>query len=101
LHKVLEFSKHATLRAAQRNLSDSDVQYILDHGTELHCGGAVHVFLAKKDILQSDMSNDSITRLIGATLVIDPDEVELYTLYRNSCGLRDIRKKAKYDSKAA
>ena len=65
LTSSLEFSDHAVERMAQRNVQEPDIFYVYEHGTCFVRAGALHIFLARKDIPQEDLKNDRITRLIG------------------------------------
>lgn len=46
----LIFTKHALKRMAQRNVSTTQISFILEHGTEINCAGARLVHLKCKDI---------------------------------------------------
>ena len=88
---------HATKRAAQRNLSKSDLEYILHHGTKCHKAGACFYFLAGKDIPPEDRKENGIARLEGTIVVLSPGEKTIVTVYRNrSHGLKSIRHKRDY-----
>lgn len=88
LQKPLTFSDHARLRMAQRNLSKQDVLYIVQHAKQYRQAGVVHYFLRKKDIPENDASNDAITKLEGATVLVAPSEYQMkvVTVYRNKKG---------------
>jgi hypothetical protein len=93
------YTNHAVHRQAQRNLSDQDVQFVLEHGRHVRCAGALHVFLGRKDIPKSKELRSRFARLEGTTLVMDDtrEEPVLITVYRNRRALKQIRLKAKYD----
>lgn len=88
-------SHHARRRAAQRNLTTTDVEYILIWGREIHRTGAVFFCLGAKDIPTQHRHLPEITRLVGAVVLLGRDE-EVITLYRHGRKLRYIRRKMKY-----
>jgi hypothetical protein len=89
---------HARTRQAQRNLSDEEVAFVLDHGQYVRSGGALHVFLGRRDMPGDRDSCRRYQHLEGAVLVVNDtgDVPVLITVYRNRRGLREIRRKAKY-----
>jgi hypothetical protein len=88
---------HATKRAAQRNLAKADLEYVMQHGTQYHKAGACFYFLGGKDIPPEDRKNAEIARLEGTTVVLDPGQNTIVTVYRNrSTGLKGIRHKQDY-----
>lgn len=90
---------HALNRQAQRNLSDDHVQFVLAHGRRVHNAGALHVFLARRDIPANKMLAQRYGRLEGTVLVLHGtnDDWTLITAYRNRHGLKAVRAKRKYD----
>ena len=90
----LTFSEHARVRMAQRKLSVTDVEYVVNHGTRYHNAGCLFRFLGKRNI--SDKEKE---RLEGSVVLLDSDtETVVITVYRNrSEAAKDIRRKAKYD----
>ncbi len=94
----LTFSEHALIRMAQRKLSATDVEYIVNHGTRYHKAGCLFRFLGKRNI--SDKEKE---RLEGSVVLLDSDtETVVITVYRNrSEAAKEIRSKMKYRSKAA
>ena len=89
-------SRHASLRAGQRNVSARDVTLVMDLGDKIHNGDAIFYFLGKRNIPNEYKSYDSISKLEGTTLVISKDGTCLITLYKNKKGLRNLRKKRKW-----
>jgi hypothetical protein len=88
---------HAIKRAAQRNINSDDIVYVLKHGSKLHKAGACFYYLGGKDIPPTDRQEDEVSRLEGTTLVLDPEEKIIMTIYRNrEKGLKEIRKKRNY-----
>ncbi|MGB1253253.1 MAG: hypothetical protein ACPG8W_21755 [Candidatus Promineifilaceae bacterium] len=89
---MLNLSAHAHQRMAQRNVSISDVQFILGLGFITHGSGAIHIHLREKDVPHHLRHNDRLTRLIGVTLVLSQQADMLITVWRNrKQGLRHIR----------
>jgi hypothetical protein len=100
MDRTLLQTGHAVHRQAQRNLSDRDVQFVLEYGRRIYCAGVLHIFLAQRDIPSDKWIQRRYGRLEGTTLVMDTtdeDELVLITAYRNRRALKNIRSKAKYD----
>jgi hypothetical protein len=99
---VLELSEHAVARLAQRCLSPGDVAYVVQHGKRIHCAGAVHYFLGKHHIPESDRRDSKLRNLEGTTvLVSSKNGATVITVYRNRRATKSIRRKAKYYQRAA
>jgi hypothetical protein len=88
-------SGHARQRAAQRNLSATDMAYIMLWGHEVRRTGALFYCLRDKDIPAQHRHLPQIARLAGA-VVLASRAGEVITLYRNAHTLRDIQRKMKY-----
>lgn len=94
---MINLTAHAHQRMAQRNVSISDIQFILDAGSLLRCAGAVHIHLRHKDVPANLRRDDRVTRLVGVTLVLDRTASTLITVWRNrKRGLRHIQRKTRY-----
>jgi hypothetical protein len=96
-------SKHAILRMAQRNVSLSDLEYVLEHGERIYRTGITIYVLRKRDIPQSDRKKSAITRLEGTVVLTgftQNGNLEVITIYRNKNARKDIRSKAKYDRRS-
>ena len=89
-------SSHAITRTAQRNIKNCDIEYVLENGQRIFNGGALHVFLGKKDIPEGDNKRNRAHQLVGTTVLMNPTSGEIITVYRNRKGLKAIRKKANY-----
>lgn len=89
-----EFTHHALIRMAQRNLSKSDVIFAIKHGLSLHRDGIVFFFLGQRD-LPKDAPYWSY-RLEGTTVLLDPWTLTIITVYRNRRALRRIKRKPTY-----
>jgi hypothetical protein len=97
---IFSISKHATLRMAQRNVSRTDLEYVLEHGERIYRTGITIYILRKRDILRSDRKQSAITRLEGTAVLIGflPNgTLEVITIYRNKNAFKMNRSKAKYD----
>ncbi len=96
----ISFSDHAVTRMAQRRLTADDVMYVMLHGRQHRCGGALHIFLGKRDIPANDQRNDRFARLEGVTVLVDSKRMQtVITVYRNREASRAFVRKAKYDLK--
>ncbi|MFO7166886.1 MAG: DUF4258 domain-containing protein [Chloroflexota bacterium] len=94
----VRLTHHARTRQAQRNVSDDDVAFVLDHGRGIRSGGALHVFLGRRDMPKEPELYRRYAHLEGVVLVLDDtgDAPVLLTVYRNRGGLKAIRAKAKH-----
>jgi len=90
------YSCHAGERCAQRNISPTDIAFVMRFGHLLHTGGAVFVFLGRRDIPDDCLADQHLARLEGTTLVLSREDNSLITAYRNKKALRDIRRKVKW-----
>lgn len=88
-------SNHARLRAAQRNLAEDALRYVMTYGREYHRTGAVFFVLCKRDIPRDDLRLPWVARLAGAVALVSGDG-EVITLYRNGLAIGDIKRKMKY-----
>lgn len=93
----VEITHHAQLRMSQRNVSFKQLQFILKHGQQTHCAGAILVTLRRKDIPQKFISQRECSCLEGTTIVLSRDLPIVLTIWRNkSKGLQHIRQKVRY-----
>ena len=60
---TFNLSQHAVRRMAQRNISHSDLEYVLEHGERVYKTAVAIYILRKMDIPQSDCKKSEITRL--------------------------------------
>lgn len=95
----VRYTAHALSRRAQRSLSIDDVEFVMAHGREVHCAGALHVFLGGRDIPGEKAVARRYGRLEGTVLVLstDDDDLTMITAYRNRRGFKAIRAKVVYD----
>jgi hypothetical protein len=92
LLEKLTFSEHAQTRMAQRKLSATDVEYVVNHGVRYHNAGGLFRFLGKRNIPDKGWE-----RLEGSVVLLDSDtETVVITVYRNRTeAAKDIRCKSK------
>lgn len=90
---------HAEMRMSQRGISDSDVEYVLSHGTRIWSGGVLHVYLRRKDIPPDDFP--VWNRREGIQVRLDSSGAVIVTVFRNrgKRALVAIRKKSKRSRK--
>lgn len=94
---MFQHTSHSALRAAQRGLSDEEIEYIYCYGTRYHLAGVVIYYLRCRDLPVEDTGWDWATRLVGTALVVSKDHSDLLTVWRNRRnGLKRIRKKETY-----
>ena len=94
LTRPVTITAHAALRQAQRNLSNSAIDYIMTHGWLCPAAGGAFIVLRHRDIPPEDLRRDRCTRLVGATLFLSDDWV-LVTTYRNVSATRHVARKSK------
>ncbi len=93
----MNMTNHARLRMAQRNISERQLSFIMEHGKEIHCAGARLVHLRRKDIPRQLRKIDEIRRLEGVTVVLSRESSTIMTVWRNRRrGLQHIRHKPRY-----
>ncbi len=95
---VLEHTLHSLERLAQRNLSQADIAYVMQHGRVEHRAGTAAYFLGKRDIPHCDRRDQRIAQLEGTTVVLIRcgGKFVVLTAYRNrQRGLKNHRKKSK------
>ncbi|MBN2044807.1 MAG: DUF4258 domain-containing protein [Anaerolineales bacterium] len=72
-------SSHAITRTAQRNIKNCDIEYVLENGQSIYNGGALHIFLRKKDIPEEDNKRNRAHQLVGTTVLMNPKSGEIIT----------------------
>ena len=94
---MLRHSQHSAMRAAQRGLSDDEIEYLYQFASRYHRAGATIYYLRRRDVPPPDRRRDFAARLVGTALICDPDSFVLVTAWRNRHGgLKHIRKKPGY-----
>lgn len=86
-------TEHAELRMAQRNISWSDIEFVLDHGRKLYRNGVIFYFLRRCDIPKCLWQKYG--RLEATTVVYAAAAHEVVTVYRGHRrrGLRRVKRK--------
>lgn len=90
-------TNHSDQRCVERNLSDSDLDYVFRHGRIMYNAGAKIYFLGARDIPRADRRDQRVSQLVGVTVVTceDSGEEVIITVYRHKQGFRHFRKKTK------
>ncbi|HEX2911033.1 MAG TPA: DUF4258 domain-containing protein [Chloroflexia bacterium] len=88
-------SNHAQMRSCQRKFSQTEIAYVLQHGRVIRRTGIRFCFLAARDVPPADRRLPWVERLVGTTILLNPTEEQVITLYKNANALRDIKKKPK------
>ncbi len=82
---------------SQRNVSESDISFILQYSHETHCAGVLLITCRHKDIPKRRLDSDQYRRLDGVTVVMSPTDPTVMTVWRNrQNGQRHIRQKSRY-----
>ena len=95
----LSITDHAWLRMAQRNLSLTDVTFVVEHGKRYWRAGALHIVLRYKDIPTPEQR--AFARLDGTVVLLDDAGAVVTTVYRGnpkSIG-KIVRSKTRLDKK--
>jgi hypothetical protein len=87
-------TSHAARRIQQRALNTELVELAIEHGTPIHNGGALFYFVGKKDI-PANLAPCMKDRIEGLTVLVDSEDSDVITAYRNKTAIRTIRKKQK------
>ncbi|MBE2225108.1 MAG: DUF4258 domain-containing protein [Anaerolineae bacterium] len=97
MNSQVVYTHHARQRMAQRNVSEAQISFILEHGEEIHCAGARLVHLRRKDIPEHIRKVDTFARLEGVAVVLSNTDPIILTVWRNrSHSSRHIRHKPRY-----
>lgn len=94
---MLQHTVHSRQRAAQRGLSEKEIEYVFQFGSRFHREGALIYYLRNQDVPPCDRRKDWPMQLVGTALIVDRDGRTLLTTWRNRRrGLKIIRKKPTY-----
>jgi len=85
----IPLTHHARTRMAQRGLRAAAVLAAIDHGREIHTGGAWFHVIGRKDIARAQAAGIDIARHDGVH-VIRGEDGQIITVYRNRQNL-DLR----------
>jgi hypothetical protein len=93
----LFITDHARLRMAQRNLTEANLTFVLNHGARYHVAKSLHVYLRQRDIPSEHRNNSAVTRLEGLAVILDQESSTIITLWRNrQSGLKQIKNKPNF-----
>lgn len=95
---MLELTDHAHLRAAQRNLSKEQIEFICQRGERLRKAGAIFYRLRKKDVPKGLRRDDKYAKAIGSTVVVSKEGHSVVTVYRNQKAFKRDRSKKKHSN---
>lgn len=84
---------HAEVRMAQRGITRKDIETVMEHGHCVRRTGVQFYVLRHKDL--RELPSDQ--HLHGLTAVVSRNGT-LMTAYKNKDGLKDIKKKHKYQA---
>jgi Domain of unknown function (DUF4258) len=85
----IQFTKHATVRMSQRNISAEAVEAAIVYGREVFTRGATIYALGHKDVARAQLLGVSIKAYEGVQVVAASDG-SVVTVYRNK-NLRSLR----------
>lgn len=94
----VELTHHAEWRAAQRNLSSDEIEFILQNAEWDSNTGVIFCTLRRKDMPTTPYP-PGYERLIGATVVLCKCGRHVITLYRDQKAYKRDRAKTKYNLK--
>jgi len=90
---MFTFTEHSRRRAAQRNLSEVEIECVLTYGQYFQRAGAEFYYLRRRDIREWELTSD-LCRLNGTAIILAKDGRTLITTWRNRrSGLKRIRRK--------
>jgi hypothetical protein len=89
---VITHTAHSATRAAQRGLSDDEIEYVYQYGSRYHCGGALIFYMRRQDLPIADRRYDWAAQLVGTAVVMSSYDGAIITVWRNRrTGLKRIR----------
>lgn len=92
----IQLSEHAEVRATQRNLSQSEIEFIVEHGHQHRGAGAIFCQL-RRDCMPGGLpGNHPYRRLVGTTVLLSSCGQTVVTIYRNTRAFRGDLRKRKY-----
>jgi len=93
----MQLTDHAELRLHLRGIHEDELSLLLEYGTQVYSGGALFIFMRKRDI-PANLASSKQGKLEGLTAVLDSDNLDLISTYKNRRGLKQIKRKFKYDN---
>ena len=94
-----ELSTHASRRAAQRNFSPDEIDFLLEHGCLTRNTGVIFCRLRAKDLPDDLPRNHRYRRLVGSTLILCKCGYFVVTLYREPRAFKDDSCKTAYSQR--
>jgi hypothetical protein len=95
----LVLSGHAQQRSIQRNISASDIDFIVANGHRVHRTGVIFCQLRASSIPDSVPGNHRFRQLVGTTVVLCRCGRCVVTVYREEKAFRRDTRKARYDAR--
>lgn len=92
-------SGHAQERSARRNISPSDIDFIVANGHRLRRTGVIFCQLRSSNLPDSIPGNHRARQLVGTTVVLCRCGRYVVTVYREAKAFQRDARKAKYDSR--
>jgi hypothetical protein len=95
----VSLSSHALHRSAQRNISEEDIEFIIQNGDRLHRTGVIFCQLRHRNIPVDTPGNHRGWKLVGTTVVLCKCGLYVVTLYREKKAFQRDSRKAKYNQR--
>lgn len=92
-------TNHARFRAAQRNMSEADINFVARYGKRIHRAGAIFCQMYPKRIPKDVAPNDRRHKLSWATVLLCSCGDSVVTVYRNRKAFKKDRAKKDYNKK--
>ena len=92
-------SSHALHRSAQRNISDADIDFIIQNADRLHRTGVIFCQMRSRNMPEHVPGNHRAWKLIGTTIVLCKCGCYVVTLYREERAFQKDSRKSKYNLK--
>jgi hypothetical protein len=92
-------SDHAATRAAQRNLSALEIDFLLENGRLTHNTGVIFGQLRAKDVPDDLPGNHPFRRLVGTTVVLCRCGYTVVTVYREARAFHGDLCKTRYNQR--
>lgn len=93
-------SEHAQERSARRNLSPSDIDFIIANGHRLRRTGVIFCQLRNSSLPDSIPGNHRARQLVGTTVVLCRCGRYVVTVYREKRAFHRDARKPKYSARA-
>ncbi len=80
--KIMEYTKHAERRIAQRGITKQAIEITFEYGSLIYARGAMIYWLSKKTVQEAHSSGIPLECYEGLHVVVSPDH-KVLTAYRN------------------